>query len=73
MIIPVLCFTCGKLISHLWEEYEEEIKKNPNQDIGKLLDKIGLERYCCRNIFIVNKNLVENIVSDNSIYQKKYN
>ena len=37
MIIPIRCFTCNKVIAHLWEEYlkqiqlayiEEDIKNN---------------------------------------------
>ena len=25
MIIPMVCFTCGKPISHLWEPYIKEV------------------------------------------------
>ena len=31
MIIPIRCFTCGKLIAHLWEEYEGEVQKEYNK------------------------------------------
>ena len=31
MIIPIRCFTCGKLIAHLWEHYEEELQKEYNK------------------------------------------
>ena len=27
MIIPIRCFTCGKLIADKWQEYEKLIKK----------------------------------------------
>lgn len=26
MIIPVRCFTCNKVIAHLWEEYQNRIQ-----------------------------------------------
>jgi len=26
MIIPIRCFTCNKVIAHLWEEYLKEIQ-----------------------------------------------
>lgn len=26
MIIPVRCFTCGKVIAHKWEEYFEKVQ-----------------------------------------------
>ena len=28
MIIPIRCFTCNKVIAHLWEEYLEKIQMN---------------------------------------------
>ncbi len=27
MIIPVRCFTCGKVLAHLWEPYVEKVQK----------------------------------------------
>ena len=27
MIIPVLCFTCGKTLGDKWDWYEEEVQK----------------------------------------------
>ena len=32
MIIPIRCFTCGKLIAHLWEKYEDELQKEYDYD-----------------------------------------
>ncbi|MEM0309273.1 MAG: RpoN/RPB10 RNA polymerase subunit family protein [Candidatus Rehaiarchaeum fermentans] len=43
------CYSCGKPISHLWEEYEKMIKDMSPQEA---LDKLGLRRYCCRAIFL---------------------
>jgi DNA-directed RNA polymerase subunit N (RpoN/RPB10) len=28
MIIPIRCFTCNKVIAHLWEEYLEKIQQD---------------------------------------------
>jgi DNA-directed RNA polymerase I, II, and III subunit RPABC5 len=28
MIIPIRCFTCNKVIAHLWEKYLEQIQMN---------------------------------------------
>lgn len=50
MIIPVRCFSCGKPIGHLYEEYLEKVEKG--EDKGKVMDKLGLKRYCCRGIFL---------------------
>lgn len=27
MIIPIRCFTCNKVVAHLWDKYLEEIQK----------------------------------------------
>ena len=49
MIIPVRCFSCGKPIGHLWEEFKERTQK---EEPRKVLDDLGLKRYCCRAIFL---------------------
>jgi DNA-directed RNA polymerase subunit N len=50
MIIPVRCMSCGKPIGHLWEEFKEKTKDG--EEAGKVLDNLGVERYCCRAMFL---------------------
>jgi DNA-directed RNA polymerase subunit N len=57
MIIPVRCFTCGKVIADKWEEYKREVSKGENP--AKVLDSLGIKRYCCRRMFLANINLIE--------------
>lgn len=57
MIIPVRCFSCGKPIAHQWKEYKEKIKNG--EDPKKALDDVGLERYCCRSIFLGQEDYIE--------------
>jgi DNA-directed RNA polymerase subunit N (RpoN/RPB10) len=57
MIIPIRCFSCGKPIGHLWEPYKEGVAKGG--DRKALLDKLGLERYCCRAAFLGHVDLLE--------------
>ncbi|MEM5827944.1 MAG: DNA-directed RNA polymerase subunit N [Candidatus Aenigmatarchaeota archaeon] len=59
MIIPVRCFTCGKVIGHLWEEYERRVKNG--EEPKKVLDELGLKKYCCRQIFITHRELIKEI------------
>jgi len=59
MLIPVRCFTCGKPIAHLWEEYKKKVADG--EDPKKVLDELGLERYCCKAPFIGNAELLEEI------------
>ncbi|MBI5148317.1 DNA-directed RNA polymerase subunit N [Candidatus Pacearchaeota archaeon] len=57
MIIPISCFSCGKPIAHLWEEFHQRIEKG--EPAKKVLDELGLERYCCRAIFMGHVDLLE--------------
>ena len=60
MLIPIRCMTCGKPVGHLWEKYVERIKKG--EDPKKVLDSLGLKRYCCRALFIGHVDLMDKIV-----------
>jgi len=57
LIIPVRCFSCGKPIAHLWEEYGKKIKAG--EERKKALDDLGLKRYCCRAMFLGHVDLVD--------------
>lgn len=60
MIIPVRCFTCGKPIGHLWEEYKKRVENGENP--GKVMDDLGLKRYCCRRIFLSHIDLLDKVI-----------
>ncbi len=57
MIIPVRCFSCGKPIGHLWEEFKKRIAEGKNAK--KVLDELGLERFCCRAVFLGQEDSIE--------------
>ncbi|MEK6901475.1 MAG: DNA-directed RNA polymerase subunit N [Nanoarchaeota archaeon] len=57
MIIPIRCFSCGKPVGHLWEEYKERQEKG--ESVKKILDQLGLERYCCRGLFLGHLDLID--------------
>ena len=57
MIIPIRCWSCGKPIAHLYEEYAERVKKG--EERKKVLDDVGLDRYCCRSMFLGHVNLID--------------
>ena len=57
MIIPVRCFSCGKPIGHLWEEFKKRVSEGEDQKT--VLDSLGLERYCCRSVFLGQRDLVD--------------
>lgn len=70
MIIPVRCFTCGRIMADVSDYYEKEkeilvlsdkkvidslYKNFDNIHTKEILDNLGLRRYCCR------RNLISNI------------
>lgn len=59
MIIPVRCFTCGKVVGQLWEDYKKRIAKG--EDGGKVLSELGLKRYCCRQLFLGHVDLLKEV------------
>ena len=58
MIIPVRCFSCGKPIGHLWEDFLAKTN-NKSQKVKETLDELGLERYCCRAMFLGQVDTLE--------------
>lgn len=59
MIIPIRCFSCGKPVAHLWEEYKERVAKG--EERKKVLDDLGLDRFCCRALFLGHVDLIDTI------------
>jgi len=57
MIIPIRCFSCGKPIAHLWEKFKERVAKG--EPAGKVLDELGLKRYCCRQMFLGHEDYIQ--------------
>lgn len=59
ILFPVRCFTCGKVIGHLWEEYKARVERG--EDPGKVLNTLKIKRYCCRRIFLTHVEIFEKI------------
>jgi len=57
MIIPIRCFSCGKPVAQFWDEYNDRIRKG--EDRKKVMDDLGLERYCCRALFLGHVDLID--------------
>ena len=74
MIIPIKCFSCGKVIADKYDYYCKEVKKakhgKPDPDLyfsktngektveGKILDSIGLTRMCCRRMILTHVDIL---------------
>ncbi|MCL4411452.1 DNA-directed RNA polymerase subunit N [Candidatus Marsarchaeota archaeon] len=57
-MMPVRCFTCGAVLADRWEEYAKRVNVE-HEDSAKVLDDMGIKRYCCRRMFISNVELID--------------
>lgn len=57
MIIPIRCFSCGKVVGNKWEYFEKAF--NEGIPVNEILDTLGLRRYCCRRMLLTNSHLID--------------
>jgi len=51
--------SCGKVIADKWEEFNE--RTEDGEDKKDVLDDLGLEKYCCRTIFLTHVDTIEEV------------
>ncbi|MCP4761017.1 MAG: DNA-directed RNA polymerase subunit N [archaeon] len=61
MIIPVRCFTCGKLIADKWEPFMA--KNQEGKDITEIYKELGITRFCCKRMIVSHVNLIDDLLS----------
>ena len=59
MLIPVRCWSCGKVIAHVYEQYKQAV--GGGEDPQSTLDDLGIKRYCCRRMFVGQVDLIDDI------------
>lgn len=63
MIIPVRCFTCGKVIGNKWKKFMAlHDAGHPDADS---MTNLGLTRYCCRRMIISHVDLIIRLLNYN--------
>ena len=73
MLIPVRCATCGNMIGSKYKKYLSNVKKfqktdqesqvltfdRPNTNVyGKIMEEVGLTRYCCKRHFLGQQEII---------------
>ena len=69
MIIPVRCFTCGKVIGDRWEEFAR--RTSQGEQPRTVLDEIGMKRYCCRRMFISHVDVIDEFLKYSEVAARK--
>ena len=83
MIIPVRCFTCGKVVGNKYNKFIDLIEQFEKEEArgqlvtqdgdlksihAKALDELGLNRYCCRRMILTHVDLISKLLNYN-IYE----
>jgi DNA-directed RNA polymerase subunit N (RpoN/RPB10) len=70
MIIPMVCFSCGKPIAHLWFDYLNLVKQFELEQAGTkpekspeylALKELKIGRECCRRMFLCQHDMYEKV------------
>lgn len=59
MQIPVRCLSCGKVIGDKYDEFQE--RTEDGEDPQEVLDDLGLDKYCCRTIFVSHVDTIDEV------------
>ncbi len=70
MLVPVRCFTCGNLIADKFEEYQNKTKSG--EDPAKVLDALGIERYCCRRMMLTTVETIHQVIPFYEAIQRRH-
>ena len=60
VLVPVRCFTCGKLIADKYEDYQNKI--TAGEEPIKVLDELGMDRYCCRRMLLTSVETIQQVI-----------
>ncbi|KPA79595.1 Dna-directed RNA polymerase ii 8.2 Kd polypeptide putativedNA-directed RNA polymerase ii [Leptomonas pyrrhocoris] len=60
MIIPVRCYSCGKVVGNLYEQYQMLLDQDYTE--AEALEALHLERYCCRRMILSHIDLIDDLV-----------
>ena len=69
MLVPVRCFTCGKLIADRFKEYQSRVKSG--EDPAKVLDSLGFKRYCCRTMMLTSVETIHQVIPFNEAIRRR--
>jgi DNA-directed RNA polymerase I, II, and III subunit RPABC5 len=60
MIIPIRCFSCSKLIAHVYQPYLDLLEKGVSSDDA--FEQLGIERFCCKRMIVAHVDLIDDLL-----------
>ena len=60
MIIPIRCFSCGKVIGSVYEEFKRRIEAGEKPK--EVMDNLKVNRYCCRRMLLAHIDLIDEVI-----------
>ncbi|EAN83740.1 putative DNA-directed RNA polymerase I subunit RPB10 [Trypanosoma cruzi] len=60
MLIPVRCYSCGKVIGNLYEKYQQLLSEDYTE--AEALNALQLDRMCCRRMILSHIDLVDELL-----------
>ncbi len=57
MMIPVRCFSCGKVVGTAYEQFKVRVAQGENPI--QVMDDLGLKRYCCRRMLVSQVDIID--------------
>jgi len=60
VLVPVRCFTCGNTVADKFEEYQNKVKSG--EEPAKVLDSLGIKRYCCRRMLLTTVETIQQVL-----------
>lgn len=52
MILPIRCYTCGKVLANLTNQWEQYKKENHDDDWLPFFQRYHIQRYCCKRVLM---------------------
>lgn len=55
MLLPIRCYTCGKVLGNLttaWERHKKQLGNQKEEEWMTFFQTYRIERYCCRRVLM---------------------
>ncbi len=60
MILPIRCFSCGRLIAHVYKPYLEMLEKGETAEVA--FKELRIERFCCKRMIVSHVDLIDELL-----------